>query len=214
MDEDYYSELDLSNLAMESELWERDPDMQPMILTAVKPHYIRVKPGTTAPIEMKTYNSCYEPEMIDPSLLTFDNFDTEIVEIKDGVVTGKQVGYTYVDAHLGKLCGTVLVYVDAPDTCYDAGTRTVVSFEPMLDTYVISLSEGVAKQLRGLAHWSDGRWYEICEVKDGVTYQNHNPELISVDERGICKALGETGIAKVTLQAGDLAFDVNVVITE
>ncbi len=214
MDEDYYSELDLPNLAMESELWERDPDMQPMILTAVKPHYIRVKPGTTAPIEMKTYNSCYEPEMIDPSLLTFDNFDTEIVEIKDGVVTGKQVGYTYVDAHLGNLCGTVLVYVDAPDTCYDAGTRTVVSFEPMLDTYVISLSEGVAKQLRGLAHWSDGRWYEICEVKDGVTYQNHNPELISVDERGICKALGSTGTAKVTLRAGDLAFDVNVVITD
>ena len=214
MDEDYYSELELPNLAMENELWERDPDMQPMILTAKKPHYIRVKPGTSAPIEMKTYNSCYEPEMIAPSLLTFDNFDTEIVEIKDGIVTGKQVGYTYVDAHLGNLCGTVLVYVDAPETCYDADTRTVVSFEPMLKTYVISLSEGVAKQLRGLAHWSDGKWYEICEAKDGVTYQNHNPELISVDERGICKAIGGTGIAKVTLRAGDFAFEVNVVVTK
>ena len=90
----------------------------------------------------------------------------------------------------------------------------MVSFEPMLKTYVISLSEGVAKQLRGLAHWSDGKWYEICEAKDGVTYQNHNPELISVDERGICKAIGGTGIAKVTLRAGDFAFEVNVVVTK
>ena len=214
MDEDYYSELDLPNLTMESELWERDPDMQPMILTAVKPHYIRVKPGTSAPIEMKTYNSCYEPQMIDAALLTFDNYDTDIVEIKDGQVYGKQVGYTYVDAHLGNLCGTVLVYVDAPETCYDAGTRTVVSFEPMLETYVISLSEGVAKQLRGLAHWSDGKWYEISEPSQGITYVNHTPELISVDERGVCKALGGTGAACVTLRTGDKAFDVSVVITE
>ena len=214
MDEDYYSELDLPNLEMQSELWERDPDMQPMILTAGKPHYIRVKPGTSAPIAMVTYNSCYEPKAIAPSLLRFDNYDTKIVEIKDRVVTGKQVGYTYVDAHLGNLCGTVLVWVDAPETCYDADTRTVVSFEPMLETYVISLSDGVAKQLRGLAHWSDGKWYEICEVKDGVTYQNHNPELISVDERGICKALGITGTAKVTLRAGDKAFDVKVIVTK
>ena len=214
MDEDYYSELDLPNLAMESELWERDPDMQPMILTAVKPHYIRVKPGTSAPIAMKTYNSCYEPQMIDAALLTFDNYDTDIVEIKDGQVYGKQVGYTYVDAHLGKLCGTVLVYVDAPETCYDADTRTVVSFEPMLETYVISLSEGVAKQLRGLAHWSDGKWYEISEPSQGITYVNHTPELISVDERGVCKALGGTGAARVTLRTGDKAFDVSVVITE
>ncbi len=212
MDEDYYSELELPNLAMESVPWERDPAMQPMILTAGKPHYIRIKPGSSAPIEMLTYNSCYEPEMIDASLLTFDNYDTEIVEIKDGVVTGKQVGYTYVDAHLGNLCGTVLVYVDAPETCYDAETRTVVSFEPMLDTYVISLSEGVAKQLRGLALWSDGKWYEISEPEQGVRYKNHNPELISVDERGICKAVGGTGTAKVTLRAGDLAFDVKVIV--
>ena len=214
MDEDYYSELDLPNLEMESELWERDPAMQPMILTAGKPHYIRVKPGTCAPIEMKTYNSCYEPQMIDAALLTFDNYDTDIVEIKDGQVYGKQVGYTYVDAHLGNLCGTVLVYVDAPETCYDADTRTVVSFEPMLDTYVISLSEGVAKQLRGLAQWSDGKWYEISEPSQGITYVNHTPELISVDERGVCKALGGTGAARVTLRAGDKAFDVSVMITE
>lgn len=214
MDEDYYSELDLPNYEAQTTPWKREENMQPMILTAQKPHYIRVKPGASAPIEMKTYNSCYEPEMIDASLLTFDNYDNEIIEIKDGHVIGKQVGYTYVDAHLGSLCGTLLVYVDAPETCYDADTRTVVSFEPILDTYVISLSDGVAKQLRGLCRWSDGKWYEICEVKDGVTYQNHNPELIEVNERGICQAIGGTGVAKVTLHAGDKAFDVRVIVTK
>ncbi|MBQ5794016.1 MAG: hypothetical protein IIW17_08340, partial [Clostridia bacterium] len=173
-----------------------------------------IKPGTSAPIEMKTYNSCYEPERIDASLLTFDNYDKSIVEIKDGKVYGKQVGYTYVDAHLGSLCGTVLVYVDAPDTCYDTLTRTVASFEPMLQTYVISLSEGVAKQLRGLATWSDGKWYEVSEPEQGVSYENHNPELIEVNERGICKAVGSTGTARVTLRAGDKTFDVSIVITE
>lgn len=214
MDEDYYSELDLPNLEMQTALWEREAELPPMILTAGKPHYIRVKPGTCAPIEMITYNSCYEPQMIDAALLTFDNYDTDVVEIKDGQVYGKQVGYTYVDAHLGHLCGTVLVYVDAPETCYDAETRTVVSFEPMLDTYVISLSEGVAKQLRGLAHWSDGKWYEISEPSQGMTYLNHTPELISVDERGIVTPVGGIGIGKVTLCCGDKTADVNIKITE
>ena len=105
-----------------------------MILTADKPHYIRVKPGTGETLSFVTYNSCYEPERIDNSLLTFDNYDTEIVEIRNGQVYGKQEGYTYIDAHLGKLCGTVLVYVDAPDTCYDIESRTVTSFTPMQKT--------------------------------------------------------------------------------
>jgi hypothetical protein len=214
MDEDYYSELELPNLEMKTELWEREAELPPMILTAEKPHYIRVKPGTCAPIEMKTYNSCYEPERIDASLLTFDNYDKSIVEIKDGKVYGKQVGYTYVDAHLGSLCGTVLVYVDAPDTCYDIETRTVVTLTPMLDTYYISLAENVSKQIRAMVQWSDGKHYEINEPEQGVSYQNHNPELIEVNERGICKAVGSTGTARVTLRAGDQAFDVSIVITE
>ncbi len=214
MDEEYYSELDLPNLEMQTELWQREDVLPPIILTATKPHYIRIKPGTSAPLRFDTYNSCYEPEAIDASLLTFDNYDHEIVEIKDGTVIGKNVGYTYVDAHLGNLCGTVLVYVDAPDTCYEIEARTVTSFAPMLDTYVISLSDGVAKQLRGLATWSDGKWYEVCEPEQGVRYQNHNPELISVNERGVTVPIGGTGAARVTLCCGDESFDVTVIITE
>ena len=214
MDEDYYSELDLPNLEMKTELWEREAELPPMILTAAKPHYIRVKPGTCAPLVFVTYNSCYEPEIIDASQLTFDNYDKSIVEIKDGKVFGKQVGYTYVDAHLGSLCGTVLVYVDAPDTCYDTLTRTVVTLTPMLDTYYISLAENVSKQIRAMAQWSDGKWYEVSEPEQGISYQNHNPELISVDERGVVLPISGTGTARVTLRAGDKAFDVNIVITE
>lgn len=214
MDDEYYSELDQPNLEIESEPWERDPNMKPMILTAAKPHFIRVKPGTTAPLCFVTYNSCYEPEQIDPGRLTFDNYDKNVIEIKDGQVFGKQIGYSYVDAHLGGLCGTVLVWVDAPDTCYDIENRSVVSFVPMLEAYTLSISDNAPKQLRGLATWSDGKWYEICEVAQGVTYENHNPELISVNERGIVLPIGGTGTAKVTLRCGDKSFDVDVNVIE
>lgn len=210
MDDDYYSELDRPNVEIQSVPWVRDPNMKPMILTAEKPHYIRVKPGTSAPLCFVAYNSCYEPKQIDASLLAFDNYDKSVVEIKDGQVIGKQVGYTYIDAHWQGLCGTVLVYVDAPDTCYDIGTRTVVSFTPMLDAYVISLSEGVAKQLRGLAQWSDGKWYEVSEPEQGVTFINHSPDLISVNERGITVPIGGIGQAKVTVKCGEKSFDVTV----
>ncbi len=214
MDDDYYSELDCPNVEAQTLPWVRQADMQPMILTAAKPHYIRVKPGTSTPMLFVTYDSCYDKKVVDPAFLTFDNYDTQIVEVKDGQVYGKQIGYTYIDAHLGSLCGTVLVYVDAPDTCYCAESRTVISFTPMLDTYTISLSGGEAKQLRGLATWSDGKWYEVCEPAQGVTFENHAPELISVNERGIVTARGKIGQGKVTLRCGDLAFDVTVNVIE
>ena len=214
MDEEYHSELDLPNLKTPTEPWQREETLPPIILTAEKPHYIRIKPGTSAPLRFITYNSCYEPELIDPARLTFDNYDDTVIEIKNGEVIGKQVGYTYVDAHLGAFCGTVLVYVDALETCYDVETRTVLSFTPMLETYNISLSEGVSKQLRGLATWSDGKWYEVNEPEQGVSYQNHNPELITLDERGVAVPTGKIGTARVTLCCGDKAFDVTVVVTE
>ena len=73
---------------------------------------------------------------------------------------------------------------------------------------------GVAKQLRGLAVWSDGKWYEVNEPEQGVTYQNHNPELITLDARGVAVPTGKTGMARVTLRCGSKEFDVTVIIKE
>jgi hypothetical protein len=84
----------------------------------------------------------------------------------------------------------------------------------MLDTYYISLAENVSKQIRAMAQWSDGKHYEINEPAQGVSYENHNPELIEVNERGVVTPVGSIGTGKVTLCCGDKKVDVSVVVTE
>ena len=68
------------------------------------------------------------------------------------------------------------------------------------------------KQLRGLATYADGSWFEVCG-DDGVTYENHTPDLLTVRPDGNVLPTGKTGNGKVTLSLQGLSFDVDVTVT-
>lgn len=211
MDEPFYSETDQPNIQREVVFWERPDPIWDIILTAPVPHYLRLSPGDSLELSMRVMNTCYETREVNEGIL-YDNFDPAVIEIRDGTVFAKQIGYTYVDAHFEGLFCEFLIYVDDPDMCYDKETRELTSFTPMLTNYRISLSAGEKKQIRGMATWSDGNFFEICEPKDGVTFENLAPELLLVDEDGTVRARGIAGTGQVRVRCGAFAFTVDVTV--
>jgi hypothetical protein len=85
--------------------------------------------------------------------------------------------------------------------------KTVTSFTPLITEYIASLAKREMKQLRGLAAYADGTWFEVCG-DDGVTYENHNPELFEIRPDGNVLPTGTEGCGRVTLRCGDFSFDV------
>ena len=67
------------------------------------------------------------------------------------------------------------------------------------------------KQLRGLAVYADKTWFEVCG-DDGVTYENHNPELIEIRPDGNVLPTGKEGVGTITLTLGDFSFDVTFTV--
>ena len=85
--------------------------------------------------------------------------------------------------------------------------RDVLSFTPLVTEYAASLSKGEMKQLRGLAVYTDGSWFEVCG-DDGVIYENHDPDLLTVRPDGNVIPTGKIGRGRVTLSLKGLSFDV------
>ena len=85
--------------------------------------------------------------------------------------------------------------------------KEVTSFVPLITTYTASLAKREMRQIRGLATYADGTWFELCG-DDGVTYENHTPDLFEI--RCDCNVLptGKVGEGKITVRCGAHAFDV------
>ena len=107
-----------------------------------------------------------------------------------------------------------LVYEYPEGFVFDDPNKKVISFTPMQKIYNISLSGREKRQIRGMARYSDDTWYEICEAKDNVEFENKNPEIITVDENGIVRPAGKLGKANVKVSCGGHEFEVEVVVGE
>ena len=88
----------------------------------------------------------------------------------------------------------------------------MVSFVPVWKDYKVSLSARELKQLRGIATYEDGSWFELAGVVDKVTFENHHPELFRMRADGHVEPTGKTGQGTVTLICGEHSFDVTVTI--
>ena len=64
------------------------------------------------------------------------------------------------------------------------------------------------KQIRGLAVYADGTWFEVCG-DDGVIYENHTPDLFEIRPDGNVLPVGKLGMGKITVKCGTYAFDVD-----
>ena len=77
---------------------------------------------------------------------------------------------------------------------------------------VLSLQE--QKQIRGLATYDDGSWFELAGEVDKVTYLSHDPDMLTVREDGYILPTGKAGEGSVTVTCGDFSFDVTVRVME
>ena len=84
----------------------------------------------------------------------------------------------------------------------------------MQTRYVPTLSGKELKQIRGMARYSDGTKKEICEAVDRVSYENSNPDVITVNENGLIYPVGVAGSAVVKVMCDGLCFDVEVEVVE
>ncbi len=193
-----------------------DPDVfSPTMLYLNKPHFMRIKVGENVAIPMTVGNVAYAMKPA-PKDVKFSNYDKDICTIRCGKVKGIAPGYSYVTATLGDLRSDFLVYVTEgePDAWCEwkpYPEKMAVSFKPLITEYTASLQKREMKQLRGLATYADSSWFEVCGI-DGVTYENHAPDLFTVREDGNVLPTGTPGSGKITLRLGDHAFDVTFTV--
>ena len=212
MDEDFYSEKELDNVKQDSSLWEREENMERSYLTMVKPHFLRLHIGESAKPNFVFYNVCYEKEPAEN--VSFSNYDDTVISIEDGVVTGLKEGYSYITVSQDGFMCEILVYVHKADVIFNDPDKKAVEFVPMQTRYVPTLSGKELKQIRGMARYSDGTKKEICEAVDRVSYENSNPDVITVNENGLIYPVGVAGSAVVKVMCDGLCFDVEVEVVE
>ncbi len=216
-DEAFYSEATLDNVHHDFTAWQAPATYVPSMLYLAKPHFMRVQANRSAPIPMMMGDVTYTMKSADRPI-TYSNYDTSVLEIKDGQVYGKSVGYSYVDARRGELTCQFLVYITADEPApycpmQPYPSKKVTSFVPLLGTYHVVLSHEVCKQIRGLATYDDGSWFELAGEVDGVHYISHAPHILTMREDGYTLPTGQVGEAIVTVACGDFSFDVTVVVT-
>ncbi len=210
---DWYSETDQENVQRQTTMWPRETAMKKTYITAAPPHYIRLHEGEQTKIDLRLFDVCYDTEPA-VSGVVFDHYDRSIVSMDGMMITGKQAGYTYIDAHYDGLFCEFLVYVYPKGFVFDDPQKTVISFAPTQKIYQPTLSGKERKQIRGMVRYSDDTWYEVCEAKDGVTYDVQRPEIAAVDENGIVTPTGVPGETVVSVHCGGYSFDVLVRVSE
>ena len=215
MDEDFHDETSLPNLHHEIEKWPDPETYSPTMLYLEKPHFMRVQVGDTVKIPMMEGNVAYDmrPVIAD---VAFSNYDKDIATIANGFLTAVAPGYTYVTATCGDRACEFLVYVtegepDAWAFWQPYPEKAVIDWKPLITDYHASLSRREMKQVRGLATYADHSWFELCGT-DGVTYENHSPELFDIREDGNVLPTGLCGRGSITVVCGEHRFDVSFTV--
>ncbi len=217
MDEDFYSETHLQNVHRAVDAMEDPAAFDPSMLYLAKPHFRRLAVGETWEISLMTGDVTYAMRPVEGEVAYFD-YDPAILSIENGKATAIAEGYTYVRALYEELFCEFLVYVSAGKPHVDPDwkphpEKEVTSFTPPITTYTVSLGKREMKQLRGLATYADGTWFELCG-NDGVTYDNHAPALFDIRPDGNVLPLGVVGEGRVTLICGAYSFDVTVKVVD
>lgn len=212
--EDFYSEAAQENIHYAFEPWPAPESYQPTALFLYKPHFIRVKAGECAEIPLMTADVTYALRPAEGDIV-FSNYDKDILNIVDGKINAKNVGYTYVDARMDELSCQFLVYVTEGEpfptcTMMPYPEKDVVSFAPLISSYTVALSLSEQKQIRGLATYADGAWFELAGEVDKVTYESHDLDLFTVRNDGYIIPTGKAGEGSATVTCGDCSFDVTV----
>ena len=216
MDEPFYSEAHLDNLHHEVSQLDDPETYVPTVLYLRMPHDLRLRVGDEVEIPMITGDVTYAMRPAEGEI-HYSNYDPTLIAVDGNRMTARAVGETYVTATMGELACEfrVLVTEEAPkEWCpwQPYPEKKVVSFTPLLTHYHTSLAAREVKQLRGIAIYEDDSWFEVAGKCDGVSFENHTPDLFEVNEKGHVLPTGVLGTGRVTLRCGSLSFDVAVTV--
>lgn len=217
MEEDFYDESGSDNLHHEICKLEDPAEFLPSMLFLRKPRFFRISIGETVEIPMFTGNVAYSFRPVTEEV-GYADYDPSIISISEGRITALSQGYTYVRATWRGLFAEFTVYVDNEHPYVEPDwkphpERKVASFTPLVTTYVASLKRREMKQLRGLAVYEDGCWFEVCG-EDGVTYEGYDTTLLEILSDGNVLPTGTPGQTEVTLGLGGYTFTVTFIVTE
>ena len=217
MEEDFYDESEQESIHHEIIKWDDPAEFKPSMLYLRTPHFRRLPVGVTVEPPIMTGDVTYAKRHVEGEV-TFYGYDPAIISVESGKITTLAEGYTYVRAAYEGLQCEFLIYVDnsRPHVTPDwkpHPEKKVNSFTPLITKYAASLQKREMKQLRGLAVYADGTWFEVCG-DDGVIYENLAPDLFEIRPDGNVLPTGKLGEGKVTLKLGDFAFDITFMVTE
>jgi hypothetical protein len=209
MDEDFYSETDLPNVARDLTCFPEPDPVWPIAVTGV-PHVYRIHPGESVKIHLRWLDTRYRQYPAEDGV-TFSNYDKEIISIDGMTVRGERTGMTYLDATYGGRTVQIPVIVSPADVDFAEDNKKVVGFRPAATEYFLNTAENELKHIRGIAEYANGTWFEIGGDTDpAVIYENDAPEVVHVDTNGYVTFAGKEGSANITVKCADFAFTVCV----
>jgi hypothetical protein len=209
MDEDFYSETDQPNIARELTCFPTPDPVWPIAITS-DPHVYRVHLGKTVKIHLIWLDTCYRQYPLEEGVV-FSGYDKEIISVDGMTVRGEKLGYTYLDASYAGRTLQLPVIVYPADIDFSEDNKRVIGFRPVVTEYFLNIAENELKQIRGIADYANGSWFEIGGDTDPcVTYENDAPDVVNVDSNGYVTFAGKEGRANITVRCGEFAFDVTV----
>ncbi len=216
MDDDFYDERSTSNIHHGMNKSDDPAEYKTTLLYIGDNHLLRIKVGDSAVIPATIGNIVYDMRRT-PGNVAYSNYDPAIVEIKDGIAIGRSAGYTYARADRdGCFCEFLIMVTEEEPLGWQDWKpypeKQAVDFKPMLPAYTASLERREKKQVRGMATYADGCRFELCG-NDGVTYENHTPDLFAVLPDGNVIPTGKCGTGKITVTCGQCSFDVDFTVT-
>ena len=217
MNDDFYDERKMSNIHHEMNRSDDPAEYKTTLIYMGDHHLLRIKAGDSAVIPATIGNIAYDMRRT-PGNVAYSNYDPAIVEIKDGMATGKKAGYTYVRADRdGCFCEFLIIVTEEEPLGWQDWKpypeKEAVAFEPLIPAYTASLKRREMKQVRGMVTYADGCRFEICG-DDGVNYENNASDLFVIRPDGNVIPTGKQGTGKITVTCGRCSFDVDFTVTE
>ena len=206
---EFYSEVNLPNVARELTCFPMPDPVWPIAVTSI-PHVYRLHPGETAAISLVWLDTCYRRYEIEGGV-TFSNYDRNIISAEGMTVRAEKPGHTYIDASYGGRTLQIPVVVYPADVDLSEINTRVVGFKPVSTEYFLNIAENELKQIRGIADYANGTWFEIGgDTNPEVMYENDSPDVVNVDTNGYVTFAGKEGKANITVRCGEYSFSVTV----
>lgn len=202
--------------------WERPAAPWPIHITTL-PHYYECRLGE-APfaVDVQWLDTCYTLTPCPPEEVTLSDYDAAVVRFEGLQCTPVGVGCSFVRAAWRGRTVEFPVFVrpaGAPlrqsgqmpcgKDPHSAG-HVLTGWQPMQKEYTLSLAAASCKQVRGLARYDDGSWFEIGEAADGVRYAGYDPALVAVSADGRVTACGGCGQTDLQVSCQDRTFTVRL----